>query len=151
MANSPTQTTAAPPSLFNLPADLSPDSVDILPVLSALLSRLKDPSTTGASTSGSPPAASPSQLAVGNGSLTIKDIPAATDELKHKLHRARAQIKELPDMERSIEDQEEEIGEWVDRIKRQREVLEKLREVGLKAKMEREQRLRAAKGEPMET
>jgi hypothetical protein len=149
MANSPEHNAPAPPSLFNLPEGLSPDSIDILPVLSAVLSRLKDPSTATASTSGSPPAASPSQLTSGSGPLTIKDIPAATDELKHKLHRAKLQIKELPDIDRTIQEQEEEIAEWEDKIRRQRETLEALKQVGLAAKMEREERTRAASGESM--
>lgn len=149
MVNTPSQT-AAPPSLFNLPDGLSPDAIDILPVLSALLARLKDPST-GASTAGSPPETSPSQLASGTAPLTIKDIPAATDELKHKLHRAKVQVKELPDIDRSIEEQEEEMREWEEKIARQRETLDALKQVGLKAKAEREERLRAIGAEPMET
>jgi predicted RNase H-like nuclease (RuvC/YqgF family) len=72
--------------------------------------------------------------------LTIKDIPAATDELKHKLQKARVQVKELPDMQRSVPEQEQEIRELQERIRKQREVLEGLRDVGMLAKREREQR-----------
>jgi hypothetical protein len=50
------------------------------------------------------------------------------------------QIKELPDMSRSVEEQEVEIRELEEKIRRQREVLVGLRDVGLRAKKEREQR-----------
>jgi hypothetical protein len=142
MATPPNQVMPPPSSLFNLPEGLSPDSVDTLPMLSALLSRLQNPSSTAhtISTSGSPPAASPSQLASGTGPLSIKDIPSATDDLKHNLHGARLQIKELPDMDRSVEEQEVEIRELEEKIRRQREVLVGLRDVGLRAKKEKEQR-----------
>jgi small-conductance mechanosensitive channel len=153
MATSPSQATPPPASLFNLPDGLTPDSIDTLPVLSALLSRLQNPSSSAntASTSGSPPAASPSQLASSTGPLSIKDIPAATDELKHKLQRARVQVKELPDMDRSVEEQEVEIRELEEKIRRQREVLVGLREVGLQAKREREQRGKEGGTDVMET
>jgi hypothetical protein len=132
---SPSQ--ATPQSLTTLlPEGLSPDSIDTLPVLSAVLSRLQNPS----SSSTSPPATSPSQIASGTGPLTIKDIPTATDEIKHKLQKARMQVKDLPDMDRSISEQEDEIAELEGKIRRQREVLERLRDVGIRAKNEREQR-----------
>lgn len=134
------------PPLYTLPPGLTPDSLDTLPVLSALLSRLQNPSAI--STSGSPPsAATPSQIVAGLGPLTIKDIPTATDGLKHKIQKARAQIKELPDMDRSIKDQEEEMRELKVKIARQKEVLEGLRDMGLALKREREER----EGHAMET
>ena len=67
-------------------------------------------------------------------------MPTATDEIKHKLQKARMQVKDLPDMDRSIQEQEEEIAELEDKIRRQREVLESLRDVGVRAKGERERR-----------
>lgn len=136
------------PPPYTLPPNLTADSLDTLPVLSSLLTRLQTPS----STSGSPPAAAatPSQLASGTGPLTIKDIPTATDGLKHKIQKARAQVKELPDMDRSIRDQEEEIRELELKILRQREVLEGLRDVGVAMKRERERETREG-GDVMET
>ncbi|KAG0647309.1 hypothetical protein D0Z07_6967 [Hyphodiscus hymeniophilus] len=136
MATSTSQTTPQT-ALLNLPEGLSPESIDTLPVLSAILSRLQPLTATGAS-SGTPAEASPSQLASGTAPLSIKDIPAATDDLKHRLQKARAQVKELPDIERSLVEQEEEIRELEERIGKQREVLEGLKEVGLAAKRERE-------------
>jgi len=140
MAASPEKSTPQPPSLHNLPEGLNPDSIDTVPILSALLSRLPDSSSTvpTTSTAGSPPAGSPSNLATGTGPLGVKDIPLATNEIKHKFQRARAQIKELPDIERSLEEQEEEIRDLEEKIARQRAVLAGLRDVGLEAKKERE-------------
>jgi small-conductance mechanosensitive channel len=153
MATSPIQATTLPLSLLSLPEGLSPDSIDTLPVLSALLSRLQNPSSTAhaASTSGSPPAASPSQLASGTCPLSIKDIPPATDELKHKLQKARIQVKELPDIQRSVEEQEDEIRELEKRISRQREILVGLKDVGLQAKRVRDQREKEGGPDVMET
>jgi hypothetical protein len=88
---------------------------------------------------------SPPQLENGTGPLAIKDIPAATDELKHRLQKARVQFKQLPDIERGLKEQEEEIKMWEGKIKRQREVLEGLRDVGLKSKKEREEAIGASK------
>jgi septal ring factor EnvC (AmiA/AmiB activator) len=116
-----------------LPEGLSADSVDTLPVLSVVLSRLQNLSAPVTAPSASPPPPSPSQAANGTGPLTIKDIPAATDQLKHKLQRARAQAKELPDIERSIAEQQEEIRQLEERIAKQRDVLETLRQAGAAA------------------
>ncbi|KIN00844.1 hypothetical protein OIDMADRAFT_93422, partial [Oidiodendron maius Zn] len=130
MATSHSQSTPQPSSTVSLPEGLSADSVDTLPVLSAVLARLQNLSTPTTASSASPPTPSPSQAVSGTGPLTIKDIPAATDQLKHKLQRARAQVKELPDIDRSITEQQEEIRELEERIAKQRDVLEKLRQAG---------------------
>ena len=147
MANSPTQTPQ--PSLLNLPVGLSPDSIDTLPVLSAILSRLQTLSPTSNPT-GTSAEASPSQLASGTAPLSIKDLPAATDELKHRLQKARAQVKELPDIDRSLVEQEEEIRDLEEKIGRQREVLQGLKRAGLEARKEREGREGGKDKEAME-
>ncbi len=67
------------------------------------------------------------------------------------MQRARVQVRELPDMERGVEEQEEEIRELEERIRRQREVLVGLRDVGFQAKREREQREKARGVVVMET
>jgi small-conductance mechanosensitive channel len=118
------------PSTTSLPDGLSADTVDTLPVLSAVLSRLQNLSTPPTTAAASPPTPSPSLLATGSGPLTIKDIPAATDQLKHKLQRARAQVLALPDIDRTIADQELEIRELEARIASQRAVLESLARAG---------------------
>jgi len=120
--------------LLTLPAGLSPDALDVIPVLSTILSRLQPP---GAITAASPAAASPAHIASGTGPLSTKDIPAATDGLKHKLQKARAVVRELPDIERSVGEQEIEIAELQARIREQKEVLEGLRRVGEEAVKQR--------------
>jgi small-conductance mechanosensitive channel len=133
MATSHSQSTSQPPSTVFLPDGLSADAVDTLPVLSAILSRLQNLSTPPTASVASPPTPSPSHAASGTGPLTIKDIPAATDQLKHKLQRARAQAKELPDIDRSIAEQQQEIQELEARIAKQRDVLESLRQASMAA------------------
>lgn len=59
--------------------------------------------------------------------------------------------KDLPDMERSVEEQEEEMVEIEEKIGKQREVLRRLREVGLEIKKERELRQINGSGDAMET
>jgi len=70
-----------------------------------------------------------------SGPLTTKDIPAETDELKAGLKRARIQVAGLPDMERSVEEQEVEIQELESKIREQRRVLEGLKAMGADAKL----------------
>lgn len=57
--------------------------------------------------------------------------------MKHKIQKARAQVTQLPDMQRTIGEQEDEIKELEERIRNQRSVLENLKDVGLKAKTEK--------------
>lgn len=56
------------------------------------------------------------------------------------MQKARAQVKELPDIDRSLAEQEEEIRELEEKIRKQREVLKGLKTTGLEAKRERETR-----------
>jgi hypothetical protein len=66
-----------------------------------------------------------------NGISSVKELPAATDNLKHKLQRARAAIKTLPDVSRSIAQQEMEIEELEERRRKQLAMLTKIKEEGL--------------------
>ncbi|ROT35811.1 hypothetical protein SODALDRAFT_362647 [Sodiomyces alkalinus F11] len=139
---------SAPPSSSTphplaLPSNFSPDALDTLTELAAILTRLRaaiqasNPPTAPGGVTGSTPlptGATPNQLGAspgGTGALSLRELSTQTDALKHKLQRARTQIKTLPDMERDIEEQEEEIQELEARIRMQREVLEKLRERGV--------------------
>jgi len=136
-ASPPSRLTPQPQPTYSLPESFSPDSIDTLPVLSALLSRLQTLTpNVGTGTSASPPgqAGSPSFAPSSNSPLAIKDVPSATDDLKHKLQKARVQVKELPDMQRSIGEQETEIRELEERITTQKAALDRLREAGLRAK-----------------
>ncbi|KAI0905127.1 RNA polymerase II transcription mediator complex subunit 9-domain-containing protein [Ustulina deusta] len=139
-----------------LPEALNPDALDVLSELAHLLTRLRAlPTPTTASstttTTGATPAAAattshatPTPTALlsshaarkpgggsGGGELTLKEIPVATDALKHRFQRARTLVKTtLPDLDRGVADQELEIGALEARIARQRDTLAKLREVG---------------------
>ncbi|KAI1479660.1 hypothetical protein K445DRAFT_20126 [Daldinia sp. EC12] len=64
------------------------------------------------------------------GELSLKEIPPAADVLKHRFQRARVLIRGLPDMNRTITDQEAEIAALEARLARQRDMLDKLREMG---------------------
>ncbi|ESZ96693.1 hypothetical protein SBOR_2952 [Sclerotinia borealis F-4128] len=148
MTTTPSQTTSSQtPSTMILPEGLTADSIDTIPVLCEILSRLQNFSPSNSSAT-SPPGATPSFNANSTGPLNIKDIYTATDGIKHKLQKARASVKGLPDMHRSIEDQEEELRECEEKIRQQREVLNLLMKVGLNMKKEREGR---GSGDIMET
>jgi hypothetical protein len=111
-----------------LPSTLSPDDLDSLSELSIVLAKVRAglQSSTGLTAGATPggPSSSGQQL-------SFKDVPGATDKLKHKLQHARAQVRALPDMDRSIEEQRAEIKELETRIDMQRALLEKLRENGV--------------------
>ncbi|KAK3385003.1 RNA polymerase II transcription mediator complex subunit 9-domain-containing protein [Podospora didyma] len=67
----------------------------------------------------------------GAGMLSVKELPAATDNLKHKLQRARVAVKSLPDVGRTIAQQEAEIAELEERGRKQVAMLAKIKEEGL--------------------
>lgn len=107
-----------------LPPTFSPDDLDALSELSIVLAKVRagiqsstDIATGTAATNGQ--------------QLSFKDVPGATDGLKHKLQHARAQVRALPDMDRSIDEQELEISELEARIKQQRALLDRLRDAGV--------------------
>lgn len=127
----------------SLSAGLTPDSVDVPSELFTILSRLRYTDKNGAATNGD----NDSNKAVSNSTpsgdpnaqtkpaeaktLSTKDLTAATDPLKHKIQRARAAVHTLPDITRTIEEQEAEIKEWQDKIESQRKVLQQLKEFGI--------------------
>lgn len=140
----PPRSSPSPQDHLALPPALSPDSLDSLTELTTILTRLRSTiqATPGPSgIPGSTPAgASPAPAK--DGSLSLKDVPAATDHIKHKLQKARGQVRALPDMDRSMGEQEAEIAELEERIRMQREALEKLKGGGVKFSAEE-----AARGE----
>ncbi|KJZ77601.1 hypothetical protein HIM_02778 [Hirsutella minnesotensis 3608] len=118
-----------------LPPTLSPDDLDTLPELSIVLAKVRagiqqsSPSGPAASAAGAG-AGQQGQQQSGQ-QLSFKDVPGATDGLKHKLQHARAQVRALPDMGRSIDEQRREIVELEARIQQQRQLLERLRDAGV--------------------
>ncbi|KKY30929.1 putative microtubule-associated protein [Diaporthe ampelina] len=149
MASSSSDPDANPQAL---PAGLTPDSVDVPSELYTIVSRLRYTDKNGAATNGDGdsnkagantpagglPGSTPSGGAIhptgGSDirSLSTKDLTAATDPLKHKIQRARAAVHTLPDVTRTIAEQEAEIKEWEDKIESQRKVLQQLKEFGIK-------------------
>ncbi len=157
--------TAAPPPLHSLSLTdgLSPDALEALTELAAILGRLRPPQSTttlsGAPANGSgtatnnaaaaatttagaatataavtgttPRPASSSAATVATAAVVaLKDVPAATDDLKHKLQRARAQVAALPDMAHTAAEQAAEVRALEARLAAQRDVLRRLRGVG---------------------
>lgn len=124
-----------------LPPTFSPDTLDVLTHLSTVLSEVRTSlqNTTGltdnANTNNGNDAGGSGNKKDGGGGasagLTFKDVPRASDSIKHKLQRAREQVRALPDMQRTVEDQEVEIRELEARIERQRALLGRLQEGGL--------------------
>ncbi|SPO04429.1 uncharacterized protein DNG_07114 [Cephalotrichum gorgonifer] len=122
-----------------LPPTFSPDSLDSITELTTILSRLRSAIQAAPGPGGIPggtplPSSGASPAGTGSlgkdGGLSLKDVPGATDHLKHKLQKARMQVKALPDMERGMAEQEVEIKELEERIRMQREVLERLKAGG---------------------
>lgn len=111
------------------PALPPPQTFDILPVVHELLARidhrqdLLDPAPDS-------DAADLGSLYADLPPLEPKDLPTEVLQVKAKIRKALKELEKLPDMERSIADQEEEIKELEEREKKQREVLKQLQEWG---------------------
>ena len=100
------------------PATLPPaDTFDFIPPLHALLSRLlvNQSETTG------------------NHTLSPKDLATEAAAIKIKIQKARAAVQVLPDVDRSVVEQQEEIGELEQRIREQKRVLWEVAEAGRKS------------------
>lgn len=109
-----------------LPGGLSPDSIDVPSELATILSRISYTAQPPP-----PPPASPHSKEPPPERLLPKELPTATDPVKHKLQSARAAVRTLPDIQRTIPEQEAEIAELRALIERQRAALSKLKEFGL--------------------
>ncbi|MCJ1318607.1 hypothetical protein MMC15_003937 [Xylographa vitiligo] len=101
-----TQPTTLPPA----------DTFDFIPPLHALLSRLLVPQSDAA----------------GN-TLAPKDLATEAAAIKIKIQKARAAVQVLPDVERSVAAQREEIEELEERIREQKRVLRQVAEAGRKS------------------
>ncbi|KAK3346789.1 RNA polymerase II transcription mediator complex subunit 9-domain-containing protein [Lasiosphaeria hispida] len=135
----------------HLPNNLSPDAIDTLTELTSILDKLRSaqattntatlnlpgvPANRPADTTPAPGAVTgttplPSGAPANGASLSVKELPAATDNLKHKLQRARAAIKTLPDVTRTLAQQQGEIEELEERRRRQLVMLAKIKGAGL--------------------
>jgi hypothetical protein len=118
-----TSATPASTPLPPLPPPLpSPSAFDTLPPLHTLLTRLL---TTTAQPADPNPTHTVDPEAANQ--LDIQGLPTEASKLKIKLQKARLAVMALPDVGRSVEEQEEEIAELEERVKGLREVLNGLK------------------------
>lgn len=87
------------PSETAAPTSLPANSFDFLPDLHALLQR------------------------VFNDELDPKDVAHESSRIRLKMERARVMVSELPDVDRSLEEQKKEIRELEEKIERQRSIM----------------------------
>ncbi|KAF2278290.1 uncharacterized protein EI97DRAFT_440788 [Westerdykella ornata] len=107
------------PSLPSVPAMPPPADFDFLPDLHRLLTRLTAPPSL--------PAATPSQQTSDrDGPIEIQQLTAEANAIRRKILLARDKVMPLPDMDRTIEDQEEEIQYLEARIARLKSALQAL-------------------------
>jgi hypothetical protein len=62
----------------------------------------------------------------GNGKLELHDLGSATSAIRLKIQKARQIVANMPDVERTVEEQDEEISELETRVERQKAMLRKL-------------------------
>ena len=106
-------TTRQPPTLP------SPQLFDVLPALHELLARIDHaPSPSSISTADLDIASSYPPLQP----LDPKDLPTAILPLKAQMRKGLREIERLPDIERSVQEQDEEIAELEARIRKQEEM-----------------------------
>ena len=114
----PGGSTSALPSA--VPALPPPADFDFLPPLHKLLSRL-------ITTSAPPPAPTPTpQTKDDDGSIEVGQLVTKVGEVRTKINKARKAVLALPDVDRSTEDQEDEIEDLEARIARLTVALQKL-------------------------
>lgn len=89
---------------------------------------------------GGPTSSLPTSAAPAPPLLSVKELPAATDHLKHKLQRARAAVRGLADVRRSIAQQEAELARLEARRRQQVGRLARTQEDGVEFVREEEQR-----------
>lgn len=115
----PTPALAPQPAPTN-PGLPPPSTFDILPDLHKLLTRLLD-------TPAHPPAPTPTPAQPSaHGPLDIQHVPTAATDIKLKIQKARRAVMALPDIDRTCEDQQDEIDELEARITRLKAALREL-------------------------
>lgn len=109
-----------------------------LPISSS--SSIPTPSGSGGGGGGGPTSSLSASAAPAPPLLSVKELPAATDHLKHKLQRARAAVRGLADVQRSIAQQEAELARLEARLRQQVGRLARTQEDGVEFVREEEQR-----------
>jgi hypothetical protein len=110
--------TPAPPPAPATPGLPPPSTFDFIPDLLKILNRLI-PAATQSTASGT-------SQAPAEDSLEIQQVAAATTEVKLKLQRARTAVMALPDIDRTCEDQRDEIEYREARIEKLKASLQQL-------------------------
>ncbi|KAF2106391.1 RNA polymerase II transcription mediator complex subunit 9-domain-containing protein [Lophiotrema nucula] len=112
--------TPALPSQVTVPQLPPPSTFDVLPDLHRLLSRLIN-------TSAQPPAPTPTPgQPPADGPLDVQHLGTAAAQLRRKIEKAKAAVRLLPDIDRTCEDQQEEIEYLEARIGRLKAALQGL-------------------------
>jgi RNA polymerase II transcription mediator complex subunit 9 len=112
-----------PSSPANNPPFPPPQTFDILPLIHDLLTRLSQPSISTAAITANTTVTPHTSV---SSPLEPKDLPQAAVPIKLKIQRAKAAVSALPDVERTVEEQQEEIRELEGRIRNLRGVLGEL-------------------------
>ncbi|KAI8939677.1 hypothetical protein NX059_003435 [Plenodomus lindquistii] len=87
-----------------------PSTFDFLPDLHTLLKRLLE-------TPNQPPGATPSPAqASADGPLDVQHVASAANDIRLKIQKARRAVLSLPDVDRTCEDQEDELNDLAARI-----------------------------------
>jgi len=94
---------------------ISPNLFDIVPPTERLLSRILLPSGD--------PTTDTSSLPENKRPLDISHLDAAANPIRVKFTKLRSQLPQLPDMDRTVEEQQEEIDELELRITKQKAML----------------------------
>jgi RNA polymerase II transcription mediator complex subunit 9 len=123
LAFSAPSTTTSPPEIPPFP---SPQTFDILPEIDALVSRLHLPTSTTTDPITSQPI----------NSLSLKDLPTTIVPIKLKIQKARAAVQALPDVGRTVEEQQREIRALEKRNESLRKRVQELAELAGQARRE---------------
>ncbi|KAF1843740.1 uncharacterized protein K460DRAFT_288675 [Cucurbitaria berberidis CBS 394.84] len=113
-------TPALPPPAPTTPGLPPPSTFDILPDLHKLLKRLLDTSAQLPTATPTPPHPST------EGPLEIQHVATAANDIRLKIQKARRAVVALPDIDRTCEDQEDEIEDLEARIARLKASLREL-------------------------
>ena len=105
---------------------LSPETLDIVPALYEILNRTLPPvpGATGGQTGAAQPAFP------GQQPLDINQLNGEVSSIRARIRKARREIESLPGVERTVEEQEDEIAYLREKVRKQVEVLEGLRVKG---------------------
>lgn len=116
----------------NLPP---PQIFDVLPALHELLARIDRAPADSQQQIGSPDDSSKTGDDIGahypdQAPFEPKELPTEVLVIKAKIRKALREVEKLPDMDWSVEEQEEEIVELEERIERQKAMLKRFAEMG---------------------